>query len=373
MPRWLIFFACIVIAALAGWSFWRALPAPDAPVADPIVVSETGSRTNANLIAVEPVMRVEDYTSAQAFRARLADYLDAAREAGVLTPQTIAVFPEHIATWLVAADAPRAVYRARSVDGAMIALIAANPLPYAGSLLASGEPDRAAAAVFRMRSADMAQAYQAAFSALAEEYAITIVAGSVVLAGARIEAGAIVADTDGPLENVGAVFAPDGRVHGALVRKAYPIPSEAGFTAAASLEDYPLFETPAGRLGVLICADSWHPDVYAAIDDAELLAVPAFLQPGDVWDAPWGGYVTPWPDDVPRGEAGRLTEGEAWQTHALAGRLQDTSARAGITAFLGGSLWGMGSDGAAIAVDREGIHTANRTSGGQVLVMWVGE
>lgn len=371
MPRWLIFTACLFIAALAGWSFWRALPAPDAPLADPIVVSEAGSRSSANLIAIEPVMRVEDYASAGTLRARLGEYLEAAREAGVLTPRTIAVFPEHAGTWLVAANAPRAVYRAQSVEGAMAALVVANPLPFAGSYAASAEADRAAAAIFRMRSKAVAEGYTAAFSALAQEYGVTIVAGSVVLAGARVEGGAIVTDGDGPLQNVSAVFAPDGSVHGALVRKAYPIPSEAGFTTAASLEDYPVFDTPAGRLGVLICADSWHPDVYAAIDQAELLAVPAFLQPGGVWDEPWGGYVTPWPDDVPREDAGRLTEGEAWATHALAGRLQDTPARAGITAFLGGSLWGMGSDGAAIGVNGDGVHTAQRTSGGQVVVLWV--
>lgn len=147
----------------------------------------------------------------------------------------------------------------------MTALIAANPLPYAGSLVASSEPDRAAAAIFRMRSADMAERYQAAFSALAAEYRITIVAGSIVLAGAHVEDGAIRTRPGGPLENVSAVFGPDGGVHAALVRKAYPIPSEAGFTAGASLEDYPVFDTPTGRLGVLICADSWHPDVYAAL------------------------------------------------------------------------------------------------------------
>lgn len=373
MPRWLIFTACLVIAALAGWSFWRALPAPDAPVPDPIVVSQTGERSGAALIAVEPVMRVEDYAGTGAFTARLGEYLEAAREADVLPPGTVAVFPEHVGTWLVAANAPRGVYRARTVDGAMTALIAANPLPYAGSLVASSEPDRAAAAIFRMRSADMAERYQAAFSALAAEYRITIVAGSIVLAGAHVEDGAIRTRPGGPLENVSAVFGPDGGVHAALVRKAYPIPSEAGFTAGASLEDYPVFDTPTGRLGVLICADSWHPDVYAALGQADLLAVPAFLQPGGVWDQPWGGYVTPWPDDVPREDAGSLTEGEAWQTHALAGRLQHTSARAGITAFLSGSLWDMGSDGAAIAVNGASVHTATRTSGGQVFVLWVGD
>lgn len=371
MPRWLIFVVCVVIAAFAGWSFWRALPAPEAPLADPIVVSEVGSRTSANLIAVEPVMHPGDYADTEAFTERLASYLEAAREAGMLTPRTVAVFPEHIGTWLVAADAPRGVYQADTVGGAMTALIAANPLLYAGSLLASGEPEQATAAVFRMRSTDMAERYQAAFSTLAGEFNVTIVAGSVVLAGAQIEGGMIRTRADGPLENVSAVFAPDGAIHSALVRKAYPIPSEAGFTAAASLEGYPVFDTPAGRLGVLICADSWHPDVYAALDGAELLAVPAFLQPGGVWNQPWGGYVTPWPDDVPRDDAGRLTEGEAWATHALAGRLEDSSARAGITAFMGGSLWDMGSDGAAIAVNGEGVHAATRTTGGQVLVMWL--
>jgi predicted amidohydrolase len=373
MFRWIIFLTGLVIAALAGWSFWRALPAPTAPPGDPIVVSQTGARSSAALIAIEPVMRVEDYASTSAFTARLAAYLEAAREAGVLTPQSIAVFPEHIGTWLVVADAPRGVYRAATVEGAMTGLIAANPLPFAGSFITSGEADRAAASVFRMRSASMAQSYRAAFSGLAEEFNITIVAGSVLLAGARVEDGVIRTDARGPLENVSAVFAPDGGVHDALVRKAYPIPSEAGFTAPASLEGYPVFDTPAGRLGVLICADSWHPDVYAALDEAELLAVPAFLQPAGVWNQPWGGYVTPWPDDVAREDAGRLTEGEAWQTHALAGRLQNSSSRAGITAFMGGSLWGMGSDGAAIAVNGEGVHTTHRTSGGQVLVMWVGD
>ena len=208
MPRWLIFVISVLVAAFAGWSFWRALPAPQAPLADPIVVSEVGNRTGANLIAVEPVMHTGDYTGTEAFTARQASYLEAAREAGMLTPRTVAVFPEHIGTWLVTAGAPRGVYQAETVEGAMTALIVANPLPYAGSFLASDEPDRAAAAVFRMRSADMARRYQTAFSTLAREFDITIVAGSVVLAGAHVEDGRIRTRAAGALENVSAVFAP---------------------------------------------------------------------------------------------------------------------------------------------------------------------
>lgn len=371
MPRWLLFTACLIVAALAGWSMWRALPAPEAPIADPVVTSEAGVRSDVSLVAIEPVMRAEDYASSEAFAARLRTYLQAAQTSGLLTPRSIAVFPEHAGTWLVASDAPRAVYRADTVTGAMTALVAANPVNFTGSYMQSRELDRMAAAIFRMRAVSMAEGYQQVFSGLAAEFRITIVAGSIVLPGADVEDGQLRTDTRAALENVSAVFAPDGSLHARLVRKVYPIPSEAGFTAGAMVDELPVFDTPAGRLGVLICADSWHPDVYSALAGADLLAVPAFLQPGNVWDAPWGGYVTPWPDDVDRGDAGRLTEGEAWATHALGGRLADTSARAGITAFMGGSLWEMGSDGAALAVNVNGIHSAQRTSGGQVTALWI--
>ncbi len=369
----LIILAIIAVLVLL-WTGWRSWPVnSDTPPHEAIAVTALGGPSGRNLIGVEPALHQSDYRTPATLQSRLAAYLDAARNEGAIVPGSVVIFPEHVGTWLVASGAPASAFSARTANGAMMSLAGAHPLSFAGALIDSDEDDRLAAALFRMRSAAMARDYQSVFSGLAREYDVTIVAGSIVLADPYVEDGVIGVRRNGPLYNVTAVFDPDGSPHPQLVRKAYPIPSEAGFTASAPLDGYPLFDTPAGRLGVLICADSWHPDVYAAIGDAELLAVPAYLQPSGVWDQPWGGYVTPWPDDVPRGDAGRLTEGEAWQTHALAGRLQETSAQAGMTAFLGGSLWDMGSDGAAIAVNGEGVHTAQRTTGGQVLVLWVGD
>ncbi|HEY63838.1 MAG TPA: hypothetical protein G4O02_04650 [Caldilineae bacterium] len=39
---------------------------------------------------------------------------------------------------------------------------------------------------------------------------------------------------------------------------------------------WPAFDTPAGRLGVLICADSWYPQACEAMRDhsVEMIAVP---------------------------------------------------------------------------------------------------
>lgn len=367
----LIILAFVAVLALV-WTGWRHWPVSgEAPHEEVIAVTALGSPSGRNLIGVEPKLHQSDYRAPAALQSRLAAYLDAARDEGAIVPGSVVIFPEHVGTWLVASGAPASAFSASTVDGAMMSLAGAHPLSFGGALIGSGEDDRLAAALFRMRSAAMARDYQSIFASLAREYGVTIVAGSIVLADPFVEDGVIQVRRNGPLYNVTAVFGPDGAPHPQLVRKAYPIPSEAGFTASAPLEDYPLFDTPAGRLGVLICADSWHPDVYAALGEAELLAVPAYLQPSGVWDEPWGGYVTPWPDDVPRGDAGRLTEGEAWQTHALAGRLSSTQALAGMTAFLGGTLWDMGSDGRAIAVTREGASLPPEHDGGRVVVLWV--
>jgi hypothetical protein len=253
----------------------------------------------------------------------------------------------------------------------MTHLVLANPLPFLFALIASGERERMTAAVFRMRAGRMAGDYQTVFSTLARRHGVTVVAGSIVLAGPRVDDGRLIAG-EGPLYNISAVFGPDGRIRPDLVFKVHPIPGEAGFTAPAHAADLPVFTTPAGRLGVLICADSWHPEVYETLArrGADIVAVPAYLQPGNVWDAPWGGYTTGWPGDAERADAGRLSEGEAWMTYALAGRLPSGGARFGATAFLRGDLWDLGSDGANILVTAPGGgHIAGQRDGASISVL----
>ena len=351
MPRLaFILFFLILLGGL--WGLYRTPPAPVPPdgfhLSQPLQPNEAG---RPNLVAIQPWMRTLDYRNASTLEQRLAGYLETARETGHLAPGSIVVFPEHVGTWLVAADAPAASFAADTTTGAMTHLILANPLPFVVALARSDEEDRFAAAVFRMRGGRMARDYQRIFSQLADRYQITIAAGSIVLPEPRVTEGRLRAG-NGPLYNVSAVFHPDGRIDPQLVRKVHPIPEEAGFTTAAPVEAIPVFETPRGRLGVLICADSWHPDAYAVLGaaNADIIAVPAFLQADSIWDQPWGGYTTGWPDDVDPIEATRHTEGEAWQSFSLGGRLSSTEARLGATAFLRGELWDLGSDGANILV-----------------------
>lgn len=343
--------ALVLLVAAGVWGIYRTpsnRPAEARLHLDPL---ERQSAATPNLVAIQPWLDERHYQSAAHLLDRLDGYMTAAAGAGYLTEGSIAVFPEHVGTWLVAAGAPRASFDAAATQGAMTHLILANPLPFLSAWAASDEADRTAAAIFRMRAERMAQDYQAVFSALAERHGVTVVAGSIVLPEPRVEDGRLIAG-EGRLYNTAAVFNPDGSIRPQLVRKVHPIPSEAGFTAAAEAADLPVFATPAGRLGVLICADSWHPDVYESLSrqEADIVAVPAFLQAVNVWDAPWGGYTTGWPEDADPDDAGRISEGQAWLTHALAGRLASGGAEFGATAFLRGELWDLGSDGANILV-----------------------
>lgn len=362
----------LLVALGALWAVWRLAPHSPSPEPAAISLAQFGTPGPRALIAIEPALTPADYRSAAALEAAMARYLDMAQGAGALDGAAVAVFPEHAGTWLVAAQAQAGVYHAQTVEGAMTGLALTRPVRTLAALARSGEADRVAAALFRSRAPAMARDYQQVFSSLARRYGVTLVAGSIVLPDPRVEGGAITVNATGPLYNVSAVFAPDGSVHETLVRKLYPIPSEAGFTASAPASPQPVFDTPAGALGVLICADSWHGDVYDGLARApDLIAVPAYLQPAGVWDAPWGGYVTPWPDDAPREDAGTLTEGEAWIAHSLPRRLTAAGAQAGMTAFARGSLWDMGADGQALAATRDGVRLGPRTDDGAVVVLWL--
>ena len=329
-------------------------------------------RQKGNLLGVQPSMAAADYASEEAFHARLKRYMDAARDAGWLNPRTIVVWPEYFGTWLVSADEPAAVARARTMQAAMQRLAVHHPWGFIRGILATRERERATASLLRFKSVRMAAIYQSVFSQLAKGYGITVVAGSILLPGARVHNRVLQAG-DGPIQNVLAVYRPDGRAEEQLVRKVIPTEAEQPFVSAAPVEQLPVFETPAGKLGVLICADSWYTAPYERMkaQGAELIAVPSYIDERGLWDAPWKGYNggAP-PADVDARDVGSLSEGEAWHKHALAGRLSASGARYGINVFLRGSLWDMGMDGRSLMV-QDGSPRGEAGDGPALLNLWL--
>jgi hypothetical protein len=235
------------------------------------------------------------------------------------------------------------------------------------------EADRVAAALFRINAPSMLDIYEDVFGGLARGYGVTIVAGSIVLPDPRVEDGRIRLSS-GSLYNVSAVFAPDGRVHPRLARKIHPIESEQPFVTAASLSELPVFETPAGRLGVLVCADGWYPEPYAQLgtQGVELIAVPSYVAEVGLWQQPWGGYNgSATPADVDLNDVGILTEGEAWRRYCLAGRILSSAARAGINVFLHGELWDLGGDSGDTLAIHEGTVIETSSERAAILNLWL--
>lgn len=326
-----------------------------------------------NLLGLQPCLFAADYATEAVFVGTLGHYFEAARRRGWLGARTVVVLPEYLGTWLAATGEGRGVLNAGSLDGAMRALALRHPLRFLYHLLAVSSRDRMRTALFGMQGARMAGLYQRVFSRLAAQYGVTVVAGSILLPAPSVRAGVVVAGR-GPVQNVSAVFGPDGRAHPDLARKLFPIQSELPFVTAALPETLPAFDTPAGRLGVLVCADSWHPVAYARLlaQDVRLVAVPSAIVDGRLWDQPWGGYdgAAP-PADVDPRDVGALTEGQAWRKYALGTRWRAAGSVAGMNVFLRGGFWDTVTDGHSLALGAGGEIAEARSGGAALLNVWL--
>jgi predicted amidohydrolase len=337
-------------------------------------VIEHGVDSNrGNLLGMQPFVHAADYASEDTLNARLSHYTEIAAQKGWLNPRTIVVWPEHLGTWLAAAGEWPAVYSANSISRAMLLLAARHVLRFARQVVAAREKDRIAASLFRLKAPDMARRYQAVFSGLARRYSVTMVAGSILLPSPQVKDGQVTAGA-GPIQNVSAVFGPDGLAFANLVRKVVPITTEQPFVAPAPVEQLPAFDTPAGRLGVLICADSWYPTPYQQLktQGVELIAVPSSITTLGLWDKPWAGYNgAAAPPDVDPADVGCLTEGQAWRKYALAGRIGSSGATRGINVFLHSALWDISGDcGQALGVSGSQVIESSG-AGAAILNLWL--
>ncbi len=368
-------FVILLIGLLAGYASWTQYRPESLFLSDlrsEVALNQGIPGEHGNLLGIQPELFPNDYRSPEQLRRKLAAYLDKARSEGLLNSKTVVVLPEHVGTWLVASGEKNEVYEAASVGEAMGWLAASNPLQLLRALPAAKGQDRLADALFRMKAKQMAADYQALFSGLAKDYGVTLVAGSIVLPEPYVENGVLLPG-NGPLYNVSQVFAADGQPLGQPQRKVVPIIDEQGFTAAAPASALQVVDTPAGRVGVLICADSWFPQNYLALAEGkvDLLAVPAFLTGNGSWEKPWGGYNgAPTPADVQL-KAGELSEGDAWQRMAMAGRIGQSGAKAGITVFMRGQLWDMGSSGHSLVADQAQHELAADDSGARLINLWL--
>jgi len=135
-----------------------------------------------------------------------------------------------------------------------------------------------------------------------------------------------------------------------MIRKTHLTEHEQPYMVPGRTEDLTPVDTPAGKIGILICADSWHDECYDQIRGCEAVVVPSYSIPS-IWEKPWQGYSGhPAPADVDRKDIGSITLGQAWQKYAVAGRCVKHGISHGLNVFLYTKLYDFQSDGASSAI-----------------------
>lgn len=333
------------------------------------------NRGRGNMLGIAPYVVPQDYASTELFFKKLDGYLSIAQAEKWLNEKTIVVFPEYVGTWLVLAGESEKIFQAASLEAAEQALVLRHPLKFGAYWLASKEQARLEAAFFRMKANQMAEIYQEVFSRLARKYSVTIVAGSIILPSPQISSGRLI-PTDGPLRNVSVIYQPGGAPYSPPIYKAFLTAEEQPFLRSASASQLPAFDTPAGRLGVLICADSWYPQAYIPLKEqgVALLAVPSYSGDGmEKWNQPWPGY-NGWsiPGDVDIQDIKKLTEAQAWNKYSLSGRIRSSGATHGVRVFLRGKLWDLDLGGWSGTLVRDGeVFVEEQTQKAAMLNLWL--
>lgn len=325
-----------------------------------------------NLLGIQPELFPADYQSLERLHLKFAAYLQKARDQGLINDKTIVVLPEHIGTWLMVSGEKNELYQATNLKEAMNWLSASNPLLFLRALISAKGDDRIDDAYLRMKAQAMARDYQVLFGGLAKEFGVTLVAGSIALPNPSVSQGQLHIG-HGALYNTSVVFDRDGLPLGQPQRQLYPIFDERGFIEPGDENTVSVVDTPAGRLGILIGSDSWYPDNYRKLNEqgAQLVAVPAFVIGRETWDKPWRGFksVSTPPEISLKPE--ELSEGEAWHRLTLISQRPISQATAGMSVFLRGQFFDMGSAGQSFLSSNGQVFADGNAHGARLLNVWL--
>ncbi|WP_438870089.1 carbon-nitrogen hydrolase family protein [Pseudomonas sp. L1(2025)] len=364
-----------LVAAVAAYLVWTQ----ERPVAHylsdlriTLAVNEGEPADRGNLLGIQPELFPADYQSLERLHLKLSAYLQKARDQGLINAKTVVVLPEHIGTWLMLSGEKNELYQATHLKDAMNWLSASNPLQFARAWISAKGANRMDDAYLRMKAPAMARDYQVLFGGLAKEFGVTLVAGSIALPNPSVSQGQLHIG-HGALYNASVVFAADGLPIGDPQRQLYPIYDERGFIAPGDENQVSVVDTPAGRLGILIGSDSWYPDNYRKLNEqgAHLVAVPAFVTGRDTWDRPWRGFksVSTPPEISLKPE--ELSEGEAWRRLTLISQQPISQASAGMSVFLRGQFWDLGTAGHSFLSNNGHVTAGNDARGARLLNIWL--
>ncbi len=313
------------------------------------------STDKGNLLGIQAFMEPIDYASEENFSKKLRFYLIEAQKKHWLIPnKTIVVFPEYIGTWLVAMHEKESLYKSPKIEEGLQTMVARNAGKFLKTYLNAPDDvkDKVKYSVFAMKAPQIAQVYEQVFSSLAKEFRVTIVAGSVLLPEPKVTNGVLTAGK-GQLYNTSAIFEANGDISPELVKKAFPTADELGFVCPVKPETIPVFKTPIGKMGVLICADAWFAAAYEGLKQrgVDFVITPSYSSGYGYWNKPWEGYSGAETPEDAAADVKKITLAEAWVKYAMGTRAKtEANVRKGINVFLQGKLWDLGAEGSTIVL-----------------------
>ena len=154
----------------------------------------------------------------------------------------------------------------------------------------------------------------------------------------------------------------------------FPIDDEQGFTASADTAQQPVFTTKAGRMAVLICADSWYPQAYSNLTNkADFVVVPSLGGKDSIWSAAWNGYNgSKAPADVDTTDYKKIAEGDAWLKYSMGNRAVQANIHEGLNVFFTGSLWEMQPQGRVLLLQNDSTTVLPPAVGkGRIVCLWL--
>ncbi len=334
---------------------------------------DAGSK--GNVVGVQAFMEPVDYASAENFSKKIRFYLAEAKKKNWLIPnKTIVVFPEYLGTWLVCLDEKESIYHAPKIEEGLQMMVSRNIGKFFKTYITSPDSvkDKVKYSVFAMKAPTIAKVYQETFAALAKEYQVTIVGGSILLPEPSVEYG-VLKTGKGQLYNTSVIFEFDGQINSKLIKKAFPTADELGFICPVNPKSIPVFQTSIGRMGVLICADAWFSDAYKGLKQkgVDFVITPSYSNGIGYWNKPWSGYSGAETPNDAKADIGKISLGSAWVKYAMGTRARtEAGVIKGINVFLQGNLWDLGADGSTIVLS-DSAHATPYAGKSALINLWL--
>ncbi|GEM_PF-2822049 len=249
-----------------------------------------------NLIAVQPKMELAHYKSAGAFEAKIVSLMEAAVRRVDLSLPTLVAFPEYLGMYL--SFVPRyweEVRSATTLRAAVDRIVAGHAPNQAGR---TSKRKTAQRLLFVERAIETERAYTGAFSSLARQHGVYIVAGSLCVPPmdeSPHRGGHFIQDGSRVLGR-SYVFSPAGLcIH--RVSKVNIPEGEDRLIDPAPVNDLAPVAAKMGRIGVLLCFDGYHHSLIGRLDSqgADILVQPLYFPNPDIRFDGSGKFVPkPW-------------------------------------------------------------------------------